>query len=79
MPERRTLEFARLDDVMPEVDRLLAGHTTVGNWSLGQICNHLSRPRSGSSVEGFGVKAPWLDPGDARAGSSRRRSSARAG
>lgn len=57
--ERRTLTFARLDEVMPDVERLLAGHTTVGNWSLGQICNHLCTAIRGS-VEGFPVKAPWL-------------------
>jgi hypothetical protein len=42
MTERRDLTFSSLDDVMPEVERLLAGHTTVGHWSLGQICNHLA-------------------------------------
>ncbi|HWE36874.1 MAG TPA: DUF1569 domain-containing protein [Isosphaeraceae bacterium] len=42
MDRRRRLAFASLDDVMPEVERLLAGHVTVGNWSLGQICNHLA-------------------------------------
>jgi hypothetical protein len=42
MAERRQLEFASLDDVMPEVERLLAGHTTVGGWTLAQICNHLA-------------------------------------
>lgn len=41
--ERRELRFESLDRVMPEVDRLLEGHVTVGNWSLGQICNHLAR------------------------------------
>jgi hypothetical protein len=59
MPERRTLEFARLDEVMPEVDRLLAGHTTVGNWSLGQVCNHLAGGIQ-KSVDGYEVQAPWL-------------------
>jgi hypothetical protein len=59
MPERRTLEFARLDDVMPEVDRLLAGYAPAGKWSLGQICNHLAETYR-MSVEGFGVQAPWL-------------------
>jgi len=57
--ERRALSFTSLAEVMPEVDRLLQGHRTVGNWSLGQICNHLA----GSliySVEGFPVKVPWL-------------------
>jgi Protein of unknown function (DUF1569) len=42
MAERRTLEFTSLTDVMPEVERLLAGHITVGAWSLGQICHHLA-------------------------------------
>ena len=59
MADRRTLEFARLDEVMPEVDRLLAGHATVGNWTLGQICNHLASTYR-MSMEGFGVQMPWL-------------------
>jgi hypothetical protein len=42
MAERRALSFASLDDVMPEVDRLLAGHTTVGRWSLAQILYHVA-------------------------------------
>ncbi len=42
MAERRELTFASLDDVMPEVERLLAGHVTVGRWSLAQICQHLA-------------------------------------
>ena len=40
--ERRALSFTSLAEVMPEVDRLFQGHRTVGNWSLGQICNHLA-------------------------------------
>ena len=39
---RRTLRFNSLDEVMPEVERLLKGHSTVGTWSLAQICRHLS-------------------------------------
>ena len=27
---------------MPEVERLRRGHTTVGNWTLAQICRHLA-------------------------------------
>lgn len=42
MADRRELTIAHLDDVMDEVERLLAGHETAGRWSLGQICNHLS-------------------------------------
>ncbi len=39
---RRTLQFEHFDDVMPEVERLIQGHSTVGHWSLGQICRHLA-------------------------------------
>jgi hypothetical protein len=56
---RRALRFASLDQVMPDVDRLLAGHTTVGRWSLGQICNHLELAIR-LSMDGDPVKAPWL-------------------
>jgi hypothetical protein len=41
-PERRTLRYESLDQVMPDVERLLEGHTTVGTWSLAQICRHLA-------------------------------------
>ena len=41
-PGRRTLGYESLDDVMPDVERLLEGHTTVGTWSLAQICRHLA-------------------------------------
>ncbi len=58
MDGRRTLAFSSLTEVMPEVDRLLAGHRTIGNWSLGQICSHLSEAFR-LSVEGFPYKAPW--------------------
>jgi hypothetical protein len=56
---RREVSFASLDQVMPDVDRLLVGHVTVGNWSLGQICNHLARGIR-STVEGSPERAPWL-------------------
>lgn len=39
---RRSLRFGSLDEVMPEVERLLEGHTTVGRWTLPQICRHLA-------------------------------------
>ncbi len=38
---RRTLRYASFDEVMPDVERLLEGHATVGTWSLAQICRHL--------------------------------------
>lgn len=39
---RRTLHFHGFDEVMPDVERLLQGHATVGHWSLAQICRHLA-------------------------------------
>jgi hypothetical protein len=41
-PGRRTLLYGNVDDIMADVDRLLDGHTTVGNWSLAQMCRHLA-------------------------------------
>ncbi|MDR3618084.1 MAG: DUF1569 domain-containing protein [Paludisphaera borealis] len=41
-PGRRTIRYGSLDEVMPDVERLLEGHTTVGAWSLAQICRHLA-------------------------------------
>jgi hypothetical protein len=41
-PGRRTVAFQSLDEVMPDVERLLEGHATVGNWSLAQIIRHVA-------------------------------------
>ncbi|WP_165253540.1 DUF1569 domain-containing protein [Paludisphaera soli] len=43
MSERRTLELDGIEAILPEVDRLTAGHVTVGSWTLAQICDHLTR------------------------------------
>lgn len=59
MAVRRALTFATLDDVLPDVERLLAGHITVGRWSLGQICNHLTLAIR-LSMDGFPDQAPWV-------------------
>ena len=60
MDGRRTsLSFSSLDQIMPEVDRLLVGHRALGHWSLGQICNHLAGAMRGS-IEGIPFQAPWL-------------------
>src|SRR5271166_1094279 len=59
MATRRPLALDSLTDVMPEVDRLLAGYDRGGNWSLGQVCQHLNRMLQ-HSIEGWPVKAPWL-------------------
>jgi hypothetical protein len=43
VPERRCLVFESIEAIMPDVDRLIAGHVTVGRWTLGAICDHLAR------------------------------------
>jgi hypothetical protein len=74
---RRRLAFRWLDEVMPEVERLLVGHCTVGRWSLGQICNHLAASFR-YSVAGFpDPPAPW--PLRATLGRLARRSMLRGG
>jgi hypothetical protein len=68
-PGRRTLRFAELDAIMPDVDRLLDGHTTVGNWSLAQVCRHLA------TVMRLTVDLPASTPHDAsrRVGDEQKR------
>ena len=39
---RRTLQFQSLDDIMPDVERLIGHNETVGEWSLAQICHHIA-------------------------------------
>jgi hypothetical protein len=58
MSERRTLTYSSLNDVMPDVDRLLQGHRMGGKWTLGQVCYHLSKGIQ-RSVDGPPLKAPW--------------------
>jgi len=36
------LDFASMDEIMPDVERLLQGHSTAGGWTLGQILYHLA-------------------------------------
>ena len=74
-PGRRTLRFQDLEDIMPDVERLLDGHTTVGHWSLGQICRHLatvlrrvvdlpaSTPHDASGWVGEGRKREFFESG----------------
>jgi hypothetical protein len=58
-PERRSLRFDNLDEVMPEVMRLLDGYRAVGNWSVGQMCHHLA------DVLRASVDSPASPPRDA--------------
>ncbi len=43
MSERRRLVFGDADQVAAEVSRLRKGYRKMGNWSLPQICQHLTK------------------------------------
>jgi hypothetical protein len=79
MDGRRLLEYGRLDEVMPEVDRLLRGHFMSGAWSLGQILHHLNSTVRATLAGGPGSPAGDLDPELARVFEVRRRRFFRAG
>ncbi len=58
-PKRRELEFHALDDVRRDVDALhAAGYHRLGNWTLGQTCEHLGIFFRGC-LDGFTQRAPW--------------------
>ncbi len=51
----RELHFTDLRSAVQEAERLLtSGYTQMGNWSLGQICQHLRVVQDGS-IDGY----PW--------------------
>lgn len=52
---RRSLTLEDLSQVLPEVRRLLKGHHTVGQWTLGQICRHLADTIN-ASIDGFDLR-----------------------
>jgi len=56
---RRTIQFDTLDDVLAEAQRLqTSGYDRAGNWSLGQVCNHLA-----AAVDMFAAQPARLIPG----------------
>lgn len=58
--QQRALTFADYDAAIAEIARLRdRGYLQGGNWTLGQICDHLSFYYRGS-LDGFGAKLPWL-------------------
>ncbi len=56
---RRTLHYATLSDVVRDAERLVTDHVTVGNWSFGQILQHLAKTMD-ASLDGFGFQASWF-------------------
>lgn len=58
MSARRTVHYSTLSEVVQDAEHLLGNHHTVGNWSFGQICQHLAKSMN-ASFDGFGFTAPW--------------------
>jgi hypothetical protein len=58
---RRSLRFASLDDVATDVERLANAKDirTLGNWSAGQIFQHLANAIN-HSIDGFGHRLPAM-------------------
>jgi hypothetical protein len=56
---RRKLDYATLDDVLADADRLSSGRMKMlGNWSAGQIFQHLANAYNGS-IDGFTMTFAW--------------------
>lgn len=59
VPGRRTLRFATLEEMLADAEALAAGPVrTLGNWSFGQILDHLSVWLE-FTLDGFPVTIPW--------------------
>ena len=58
---RRNLTFHSLDDVITDVETLVASPTTrtIGNWPLLKLITHLTQTIDGS-IDGFTMKAPLV-------------------
>ena len=57
---RRTLEFDTLDDVLADAEILTARQaSTVGNWTLGQIFQHLANAMN-LAIDGSDYRASWF-------------------
>ena len=56
---RRTLHFNSVDEIAADVEALARGKVkTLGNWSAGQILEHLAKTMDGS-LDGMKFKFPW--------------------
>ncbi len=56
---RRELHYESFADVLNDANALAkSGYKTVGNWSYGQILNHLATAMS-ATIDGFESRAAW--------------------
>ncbi len=56
---RRSVRYSTLSDIVQDAEQLLSSHHTAGNWTFGQICQHLAKTMN-CSFDGFGFTAPWF-------------------
>lgn len=57
---RRKVRYASFDEILADAEAAAArGAATTGNWSLGQIFEHLATAME-KSMDGFGFTAPWV-------------------
>ena len=58
--ERRTVTYLSLRDFLEDAERCVAAHApTSGNWSLGQIIEHMALILE-KSLDGYDLTAPWF-------------------
>jgi hypothetical protein len=58
-PTRRRVRYACLDEVIADAQRAVSANSaTTGNWSLGQILEHLAIANE-KTIDGFGFSTPW--------------------
>ena len=58
--ERRTLHYETLNDLVEDAEKMAAlKHRTVGNWTFGQILEHMAIAMNGS-IDGFPFKGSWI-------------------
>ncbi len=56
---RRNVHYRTMQELIDDVERLAAGpYRTVGNWSLAQICAHLSKGLN-LALDGGTIPTPW--------------------
>jgi hypothetical protein len=56
---RRQLEFRSYQEMLDDVHTLAAGpHRKLGNWSLSEVCQHLSKTIH-MSIDGAERRFPW--------------------
>lgn len=61
MPKLRKPQYATLDEVIADVERLRSGpYERGGNWSLTQTCEHLAKTMEVGLRGGLPRQAPWI-------------------